>query len=93
MNVQEFSNEFDILYNINSNMSPGFNEYEKSVLLTKAQEEIIISLYNGSNVSQSSFEETQELRSYLSNLIRTESIIPDSDYDGIALTDRSQFVK
>lgn len=42
MNVNEFSNEFDILYNnIMSNAAPGLDEYEKSVLLTKAQEEIV----------------------------------------------------
>ena len=37
MNVQEMSNEFDILYNqVNSNTAPGIDEYEKSVFLTKA---------------------------------------------------------
>ena len=42
MNHIEFSNEFDVLYNnIMSNAAPGLNEYEKSVLLTKAQEEIV----------------------------------------------------
>ena len=42
MNVNEFSNEFDVLYNnIMNNAAPGLNEYEKSVLLTKAQEEIV----------------------------------------------------
>lgn len=42
MNHIEFSNEFDVLYNnIMSNAAPGLNEYEKSVFLTKAQEEIV----------------------------------------------------
>lgn len=42
MTTAEFSNEFDVLYNnIMSNGAPGLNEYEKSVLLTKAQEEIV----------------------------------------------------
>lgn len=42
MSTSEFSNEFDVLYNnIMSNAAPGLNEYEKSVLLTKAQEEIV----------------------------------------------------
>ena len=42
MTVAEFSNEFDLLYNsITSNTAPSINEYEKSVFLTKAQEEII----------------------------------------------------
>lgn len=42
MNVKEFSNEFDTLYNnLMSNAAPSIDEYEKSILLTKAQEEII----------------------------------------------------
>lgn len=42
MNTSEFSAEFDILYNnISSNQAPGLTEYEKSVFLTKAQDEII----------------------------------------------------
>lgn len=35
MTLEEFSNEFDILYNnITSNQAPPLDEYEKSVLLT-----------------------------------------------------------
>lgn len=46
MNVTEFSNEFDILYNNSmSNAAPGINEYEKSVFLTKAQDELIKNYY------------------------------------------------
>lgn len=47
MTIQEFSNEFDVLYNnIMSNAAPGINEYEKSVLLTKAQDEIVKDYFN-----------------------------------------------
>lgn len=47
MTTLEFSNEFDVLYNnIMSNAAPGLNEYEKSVFLTKAQEEIIFNYFN-----------------------------------------------
>lgn len=43
----EFSNEFDVLYNnLMSNAAPGLNEYEKSVFLTKAQEEIVKNHFN-----------------------------------------------
>ena len=43
----EFSNEFDVLYNnIMSNAAPGINEYEKSVLLTKAQDEVLKNYFN-----------------------------------------------
>lgn len=49
MNHVEFSNSFDILYNnLMSNAAPGINEYEKSVLLTKAQDELIKNYFNPS---------------------------------------------
>lgn len=47
MTPQEFSNEFDVLYNnIMSNQAPGLDEYEKSVFLTKAQLEVIKNHFN-----------------------------------------------
>ena len=48
MTNKEFSYEFDILYNnIMSNQAPGLDDYEKSVFLTKAQENIVLELYSG----------------------------------------------
>jgi hypothetical protein len=42
MTCEEFSNEFDILYNnVMSNKAPGLDEYEKSVFLTRAQDDIV----------------------------------------------------
>ena len=42
MTNEEFSNEFDVLYNsITSNQAPGLDEYEKSVFLTKAQSQLV----------------------------------------------------
>ena len=47
MTTQEFSNEFDVLYNnIMSNQAPGLDEYEKSVFLTKAQSEVLKNYFN-----------------------------------------------
>ena len=47
MTNSEFSNEFDVLYNnITSNQAPGLDEYEKSVFLTKAQDEILKAYFN-----------------------------------------------
>ena len=41
------SNLFDVLYNnITSNQAPGLNEFEKSVFLTKAQDEVIKNYFN-----------------------------------------------
>lgn len=42
MTTQEFSTQFDVLYNnITSSQAPGLDEYEKSVFLTKAQLEVV----------------------------------------------------
>ena len=69
MNAEEFSNEFDIYYNnIMSNKAPGLDNYEKSVFLTRAQEDIVRELYNGRNGSGLSFESTEEARLYLREL-------------------------
>lgn len=92
MTNQEFSIEFDILYNnISSNKAPGLNEYEKSVFLTKAQEQIVTELYSGRNNTYSSFEETEELRRYLSSLIVTCGCPPYSgeDKEFIKITNNS----
>lgn len=42
MDTRQFSTEFDVLFNsVTSNQGPGFNDYEKSVFLTKAEIQII----------------------------------------------------
>lgn len=75
MTTSEFSNEFDVLINASGDgydkNNLAFDEYEKSIFLTKAQEEIIIDLYNGKNPFGDSFEKTEEIRRYLSDLIKT----------------------
>lgn len=76
MTTSEFSSEFDLLYNnIMSNAAPGLNEYEKSVFLTQAQEDIIISIYNGT-YNGDSFEDTEEVRRYISELVKGQTISP-----------------
>ena len=79
MTTEEFSNEFDTLLNSYSTIeafgkTPStveLDEYEKSIFLTNAQEEIVISMYNGKNPFGDSFERTEEIRRYLSTLIKT----------------------
>lgn len=47
MTTQEFNIQFDVLWNnIMSNQAPGLNIYEKSVFLTKAQDELIKNYFN-----------------------------------------------
>lgn len=87
MTNEEFSNEFDILIN-NSNIGLEFDEYEKSVFLTKAQEDIVTSLYRGNLIGES-FEKTEELRRYLSSLVCTYNT--DTILDGN--TDNSYFIR
>ena len=55
MTTEEFSNEFDTLLNSYSTTEEPTNtieldEYEKSVFLTKAQEDVVIDMYNGKNI-------------------------------------------
>lgn len=70
MTNQEFSNEFDILYNnITSNQAPGLTEYEKSVVLTQAQDSFVLDIYKG-NTDAYSFESTEEATSYLGDLVK-----------------------
>lgn len=80
MTLQEFSNEFDIGFQtLLSQQDSGiqnplaFDEYEKSMFLTKAQENIVLELYSGRQTGIS-FEKTEESRRYLSNLVKTETI-------------------
>nr|DAL35214.1 MAG TPA_asm: hypothetical protein [Bacteriophage sp.] len=103
MTIDEFSNSFDTLL---SSYAPIFNfgeeaskqtitldEYEKSVFLTKAQEEIVLSLYNGKNPYGEAFEGTEELRRYLSNLITEKYLKPITNTSGtpLGLESRSKF--
>lgn len=86
MTTQEFSSEFDILYNnIMSNQAPGLDEYEKSVFLTQAQESVIIDLYSGSTPFNDSFEKTEEIRRYLNDLVKTYTTSDKKDeYKGLS---------
>lgn len=98
MTTQEFSNEFDtVLQTIIAQQGEGiqnplsFDEYEKSVFLTKAQENIVIELYSGRQTGIS-FEKTEESRRYLSNLILTTTITSFNTGIGIT-TNCSYFCK
>lgn len=90
MTNPEFSIEFDILYNnISSNKAPGINEYEKSVFLTKAQEQIVTELYSGRNNTYNSFEETEEQRRYLNSLVTTHNCQAQQNVAPNHLTNKS----
>ena len=81
MNVQELSNLFDTLLqpyitkdNFGKQNTLAFDEYEKSIFLTKAQEQIVLELYQ-------ELEQSEEVRKYLSNLIKTDNYVPIGEQD------------
>jgi hypothetical protein len=92
MTNPEFSNQFDVLVNSYTrfrdfdNKEPRdtieFNEYEKSLYLTKAQEELVRGLYNGRNPLGESFEQTEELRRYLADLVIEAELQPTVTSNG-----------
>ncbi len=95
MTIEEFSNSFDTLLNSyavsamfgeeTSKQTVALDEYEKSVFLTKAQEELVISLYNGKNSYGDSFESTEEIRRYLANLVAEKKLNPITNSSGIPI--------
>lgn len=77
MTNQEFYDEFDVLYNsICSNQAPGLDVYEKSVLLTEAQEELIKECYSGQS---SSFEINEAIRRSLDSLVNFATLLPTNE--------------
>lgn len=92
MTTQDFSNGFDTLVNSYTRFkdfdkrelldSIEFNEYEKSLYLTKAQEDLVVSLYTGRNAYGQGFEETEELRRYLSSLVKEAALAPITTTSG-----------
>ena len=92
MTTQEFSNEFDVLYNnIMSNQAPGLDEYEKSVFLTKAQSEVLKNYFNPKgNKYQEGFDESEKRQIDFSTLIKA---VKPTTYDGnsyVKFDNRSQ---
>lgn len=73
MTTQEFSDAFDTLLQqqlLDSSIT--VDEYEKSLFLTQAQNDIVISLCTGKNNTLDSFEKTEEIRRYLTPLVTTK---------------------
>lgn len=84
MNNSEFSDQFDVLvqsyrrFRDFDNKEPldtiEFNEYEKSVFLTKAQEDIVKELYSG-RYTGDSFESSEQLRRELDSLVKQREYV------------------
>jgi len=87
MNVTEFKNEFNIHYNaIASQSAPGLDDYEISVFLTKAQEEIIKNHYTAEgNKYKEGFESSEKRRVDLKELVKTHvSTTSIISFDGLS---------
>lgn len=89
MTVEEMDNIFDVLYNnITSNQAPGLNAYEKSVFLTKAQDEILKNYFNPKskgNNTQEGFDGSVKRQVDFSMLTTVET--SDSSKFGTSLFD------
>ena len=91
MTCEEFSLEFDLLYNnIMSNKAPGLSEYEKSLFLTQAQESIVLEIYSGKYGD--SVERTEETTSYLNQLLKQRTYDSGEFTEGNKLDTRSVFI-
>lgn len=85
MTTDEFSDGFDVLLNSYGVKTPFgdspssnivLDEYEKSVLLTEAQDQVVVELYTGRNDRGAAFEGTEELSTCLRPLIKTSKCDP-----------------
>ena len=95
MTTSEFSDEFDIMLDsLSKDNKITLDEYEKSVFLTKAQEELILELYKGT-VYNEGFEQTELNREYLNNLIEEANLerYDSLDRKGIYEKGKSIFYK
>lgn len=92
MTTQEFSNEFDVLYNnIMSNQAPGLNEYEKSVFLTKAQNEILKNYFSPKgNKYQEGFDGSPKRQIDFSSLLKAAQLTENATSDIIKIDERSK---
>ena len=97
MTIEEFSNEFDVLLNSYAANNPfgigqgltQLDEYEKSILLTEAQESIVRDLYNG-KLTGDGFESTEEQRRNLDSLVNTLELT-SKDISKPKMSDNSKF--
>lgn len=100
MTNEEFSNQFDVALdsyrrfkdfdNKELGDSLDFNEYEKSVFLTEAQNSVVLSYYSGDSLHLHTFEKTEEVRRYLNTLVETK-VITDSISEKTGLSEKSTF--
>ena len=96
MTAQEFSSEFDLLYNnVSSAQAPGLTEYEKSVFLTKAQDEIIKNYFTnvqGGNKYQQGVEDSEKRYADFSALL-TVAVLNAETVDAVPFDERGKIFR
>lgn len=92
MTAKEFSDQFDVGYNnITSNQAPGLNEYDKSVFLTKAQDELLKDYFNPeSNPKRQGFDDNRKRQMDFSGIMKVAS--PTVVTDTVPQLDARAFV-
>lgn len=87
MNIPEFSDQFNVLYNnVTSNQAPGLDEYEKSVFLTKSQDEVLKAYFDPrGNKFQEGFDGSEKRQIDFSMLMRTINITEITPITGVSL--------
>lgn len=82
MNRQEFSDTFSLLWNdIASNQAPGLNEWEKSVFLTKAQNQLVKEYFNSrTDAVGGGFDGSQKRQYDFSSIILTKDLVELSKF-------------
>lgn len=91
MELSEFSNEFDVLYNsITSNQAPGLDEYEKSVFLTQGQTDVLVSYFDPRrNKVQEGYDGSQKRQIDFSNVTIASSYEDDTKFASAIFDPRS----
>lgn len=101
MTTIEFSNGFDTLVDSYKRFkdfddkqvldSVEFNEYEKSIFLTQAQEDIVKSYYTGNGNGSDSFESNESVRRYLDTLVKTHVSNSEATPEAKKINSNSKF--
>lgn len=95
MDIEEMSNGFSTLVNSYHRFkdfdrqeildSIEFDEYEKSLYLTKSQDDLVLALYTGKNTFGDTFEGTEEMRRHLSSVVKEARLEPIVTSNGMPL--------
>lgn len=84
MTTTEFKNEFELGYDAGSQGAPSLDNYEISVVLTQAQEQIVKSTYSGKNIDGTPFENSEKNRRILNELVKNYTQSTQAVSDGIS---------